>query len=331
MSSMFLNKAMRYYRFWIYSCNLALFLSVVIFVSLAAWTFSDYRMSFFPTIRLHHPTFIYAYLALILQGGILQTLGCLGALKLNERLLNIYWSLMLMLLVGDVIMGFVWIFHYNHIASHLLSDLRTRLQTEYGKSAEYQSIWDRIQREEHCCGVNDPQDFNLSLWTSGQRRDILRHYQVVPLSCCKNQSGVTDMENVFANNTWYVRIYTLNEVYQDGCYEVLFAWFRHSADMLSVLGFCVIAFLKVCFLGILRYEIREMIQKIKILKEVGDTSTIHDSHIHIPGSSYQNDTCCPNIRTGNHLTSNNNHVTSEMPSKDKATNGNNNDTENSLK
>jgi hypothetical protein len=48
-------------------------------------------------------------------------------------------------------------------------------------------------------------------------------------------------------------------------------WLRQSADVLFVLGYCVIAFLKLCFLGILRYEIKEMIQKIKVLQ--GDMRT----------------------------------------------------------
>lgn len=48
--------------------------------------------------------------------------------------------------------------------------------------------------------------------------------------------------------------------------DVLIVWMRHTADILFVLGYCVIAFLKLCFLGILRYEIKEMIQKIKLLQ-----------------------------------------------------------------
>lgn len=48
--------------------------------------------------------------------------------------------------------------------------------------------------------------------------------------------------------------------------DVLIVWIRHTADILFVLGYCVIAFLKLCFLGILRYEIKEMIQKIKLLQ-----------------------------------------------------------------
>lgn len=43
-------------------------------------------------------------------------------------------------------------------------------------------------------------------------------------------------------------------------------WLKSTADILFVLGYCVIAFLKLSFLGILRYEIKEMIQKIKLLQ-----------------------------------------------------------------
>lgn len=53
---------------------------------------------------------------------------------------------------------------------------------------------------------------------------------------------------------------------QTGCVGRLAGWLKSRADILFVLGYCVIAFLKLSFLGILRYEIREMIQKIKLLQ-----------------------------------------------------------------
>lgn len=55
-------------------------------------------------------------------------------------------------------------------------------------------------------------------------------------------------------------------IYQQGCVDKVIAWLRNTADILFVMGYCVIAFLKLSFLGILRYEIREMIQKIKLLQ-----------------------------------------------------------------
>lgn len=62
--------------------------------------------------------------------------------------------------------------------------------------------------------------------------------------------------------------------YLQGCVERLAAWMRSTADILFVLGYCVIAFLKLSFLGILRYEIKEMIQKIKLLQTELATSIL---------------------------------------------------------
>lgn len=51
-----------------------------------------------------------------------------------------------------------------------------------------------------------------------------------------------------------------------GCIEPLTYWLNSSTDLLLVIGFCVIGFLKFVFLSILHYEIREMIQKIHMLE-----------------------------------------------------------------
>jgi hypothetical protein len=51
-----------------------------------------------------------------------------------------------------------------------------------------------------------------------------------------------------------------------GCAEPLKQWVNSSGDALFVIGFCVIAFLKVTFLGILHYEIKEMIKKIRFIQ-----------------------------------------------------------------
>ncbi|KAL3190163.1 hypothetical protein MRX96_020476 [Rhipicephalus microplus] len=72
LGPMFLHTAMRYYRLWIYTCNVALLLSALAFSVAAAWVLSDYRASLVPGLRLADPTFVYAVPALLLQGGLLQ-------------------------------------------------------------------------------------------------------------------------------------------------------------------------------------------------------------------------------------------------------------------
>lgn len=63
-----------------------------------------------------------------------------------------------------------------------------------------------------------------------------------------------------------------------GCYDSISSWIQRAADVLSVLGFCVITFLKVCFTFILRYEIREMIQKIQVLKRSSSSIPCPSGH-----------------------------------------------------
>ena len=49
-----------------------LFVSVVVFVATAAYVFSDSRSLLFPSIKLYQPSFLYAYTALLMQGGVVQ-------------------------------------------------------------------------------------------------------------------------------------------------------------------------------------------------------------------------------------------------------------------
>lgn len=67
-----MSKAMRYYRIWIYSANVALFLGTLVYSIAFLSVIGDERLSFFPAIRLYQPSFIYSYCAILVQGGLLQ-------------------------------------------------------------------------------------------------------------------------------------------------------------------------------------------------------------------------------------------------------------------
>ncbi|XP_076247502.1 uncharacterized protein LOC143187286 [Calliopsis andreniformis] len=232
--------AMRYYRLWIYTCNLVLLGSALGFATAVSRTLlftSDPRRYVVPGVpRAFDPTALYAYLALATQLGLVQLLGCIAARRLSARLLNAYWVLLLALLFGDAVIGVAWVFRFERMRVELRPTLRQRLQMEYGKDLRFSEQWDRLQKGFACCGITGPRDFG-SRW---------------PSTCCGPTANVSD---------------TCQQPYARGCEEFLMRWLRKTADLLFVLGFCVIAFAKLCFLGILRYEIREMIQKIRLLRE----------------------------------------------------------------
>ncbi|XP_035890835.1 uncharacterized protein LOC118502590 isoform X1 [Anopheles stephensi] len=380
-------KAMRYYRLWIYTCNAVLLMAVIVFCGVAGKILlSDYKRLLVNGLSLTQPSFIYAYLALLVQSGFLQLIGCLGALRLSEKLLNAYWLLLLVLLIGDAMLGIFWMFKFDRVMHDLQPMLRYRLAHEYGNSPELTELWDRLQNEGRCCGVTGPQDFalnaNRTYPTSCCTSDITEQISIgrrplasaivfrtgedptaavaaatelaastikdtllmsrnfteltdswslitapssggtstVPLqqsgvrvvdeasgtgqgavssstsTSSDSSSSSSSSSSTFSSSSNHgtssyssttgsssggtpgasavsggeteeiKTIVTCRAVYPQGCADRIVSWLRHTADILFVLGYCVIAFLKLCFLGILRYEIKEMIQKIKLLQ-----------------------------------------------------------------
>lgn len=334
------TRAMRYYRLWIYTCNAVLLVSVLGFAIVAGRiVVADPRRYLVPGLSLYQPSFLYAYLALATQSGLLQLVGCLGALRLNERLLNVYWLLLLVLLFGDAIVGIVWVFRFDKICADLRPTLKQRLAAEYGVDADFTTLWNALQRDYKCCGVDGAQDFeggvvnrthgvpesccrlpplSTTLPVQEHQHHHHHHHQAIterrpPLggtSTLKNYQNLPSPPSAseassFVDNESLNRVISPEQeaetnriptdtttphrlpsssssdncaltnsdvgsgdshVYTAGCEGLLLFWLRQSADVLFVLGYCVIAFLKLCFLGILRYEIREMIQKIKVLQ-----------------------------------------------------------------
>ena len=377
-------QAMRYYRLWIYASNVVLMGSVVIFVSAAAALLSDPRRTLLSasSVNLLQPSFVYAYLALVVQGGILPIVGCIGAIRLSERLLNAYWMLLLVLLGGDLLMGIVWMFRFQKLIAGLVPDLRNRLSVDYGHDPEYSQAWDMFQKSARCCGVESPADYNNSDWfrslghniPAWQTADSLYYNKVlVPDTCCKAAAISSDIftdvnqvppgrKEVYGTVKHRQQLREFNDYYQDrilrehsisisstnaakaesppprrapatssssstaasaaaaaataaavvsadrnpnlrsgqvpkngpkfdslpieidgspcwsiwppvnsdinenGCSEFVLSWLHRTAHNLFVLGYCVLAFVKLCFLAILRYELKEMVQKIKILQ-----------------------------------------------------------------
>ena len=293
---MFLQKAMRYYRMWIYAANAVLFCAVIIFLFFAAFIVADPKMALVQGFQFYHPTLLYAYAALLLQGGVLQTVGCYAAMKLNERFLRIYWLLMLVLLFGDAIVGVAWIFRYNRILHDMIPDLKSQVTELYGKDQKFSDVWNAVQTDYDCCGVESAEmefaefsEFPPSCCggiadSQGSSSTVVKEMlrfpgddrsedsggdsRFIPPHRGTKERGKKDIQDNLTVHPEKGKEKICREigVKKPGCGARVRDWVRRSADTLFVIGYCVIAFIKVCFLGILRYEIREMVQKIKMLQ-----------------------------------------------------------------
>lgn len=66
----FLYIKTRYYRLWIYTCNAVLLMAVIVFCGVAGKVLlADYKRLLVTGLNLGQPSFIYAYLALLVQSG----------------------------------------------------------------------------------------------------------------------------------------------------------------------------------------------------------------------------------------------------------------------
>ena len=60
--------------------------------------------------------------------SLFQAIGCAAALRLSEKLLNIYWISLLVLLIGDILVGGMWMIRFDHLTKNLEADLHGRLR-----------------------------------------------------------------------------------------------------------------------------------------------------------------------------------------------------------
>lgn len=155
----------------------------------------------------------------------------------------------------------------------------------YNFSLIQQNVWDDIQANWNCCGVDGPTDYNVSTWASHFLPLPESQHLVLPLSCCHPEEptfGPPHNECITKMN---------EHVFSNGCYDHIYLWLQNSTDLLLVLGFCVITFVKLCFLFLLRSEIKEMIEKIKVIKGESGSDTpmlpFQDIEAYLPRPSMQ--------------------------------------------
>lgn len=150
-TSMFLREAMRYYRIWIYSSNVCILLATTLFLASVAYVSSDYRVSLLvrvsypppqtaanateapadPRLHLLEPAALVGALAILVQAGALQALGCYGALRMKERWVQAYWLLILALTLLDLGQLVYWLQRYDQLARSLGAHMAFRLERDY--------------------------------------------------------------------------------------------------------------------------------------------------------------------------------------------------------
>jgi len=129
------------------------------------------------------------YLLIIAGGLVVITgfLGCFGALQKNNKLLTIYFGLLVVIFLAEFIAGITAFVYRLNISSKLEADLQNSLNLNYARndSEALTAAVDQMQQKFQCCGVNSYSDWQKSYFIKQDNPESLK----TPESCCKSMSA----------------------------------------------------------------------------------------------------------------------------------------------
>ncbi|CAG9859305.1 unnamed protein product [Phyllotreta striolata] len=140
-----------------------------------------------PFSTLPHPLLHYITMGVVLLGIILTAasiLGCWASCVHNYCILSLYFSIVLLVLVGEcAIYIIIWIWPNCMGLGVEDGELMRAIQRNYGirDQEEFTAAVDLAQTELNCCGVDSANEYDTSYW----RLQALRPSLAVPLTCCK--------------------------------------------------------------------------------------------------------------------------------------------------
>lgn len=134
-------------------------------LAVGIWTILG-KMDFSPLLSSATYTLI-VYMLIVVGVVILitGTIGCVGATQKSSRFLTIYFILMVVLLIIEIIAGITSFVYRQSIHDELSKDLMNNINSNYNQTdskALTQAV-DTMQQRFECCGVTAHTNWNVSI------------------------------------------------------------------------------------------------------------------------------------------------------------------------
>ncbi|XP_034016164.1 CD151 antigen-like isoform X2 [Thalassophryne amazonica] len=123
---------------------------------------------------------------LVLAGVIVMVtglLGCCATFKEHQKLLQVYFVLLLCIFLLEVLAGILAYIYYRQLNAELKQNLKETMTQKYQQEdQEHITVAvDKLQQEFKCCGSNRSSDWAESVWIRSREAGG----RMVPDSCCK--------------------------------------------------------------------------------------------------------------------------------------------------
>ncbi|XP_012229466.1 CD63 antigen [Linepithema humile] len=142
--------------------------------------------------------------------------GCCGSLRENHCMIITFSTLLAVIFILEIIGGTMGYVMRGRIAT-IVEEKMVNTMPKYNNSKEIQFVWDQLQRDFKCCGMNNATD-----WTSKPF-----NLSGIPMSCCDDTVGAIGTTNCTSNS--------LN-LHHVGCMDAFVQFAKKHAAKIAGIG-----------------------------------------------------------------------------------------------
>ncbi|XP_010901316.2 CD82 antigen [Esox lucius] len=217
-------------KYFLFLFNLIFLLFGTLIIGFGLWVLLD-NQSFMAILQESSMALKISAYVLIGVGALsmlMGFLGCLGAIYEIRCLLALYFTCLLLILIGQVAAG-VLIYYKKDLLNEEMSSVVTQVLANYpGKNGTTEKAWDFIQRTMECCGWTSRMDWhnNAVIVNSSQL--------LFPCSC----QNVSLADSNSTSNSGFCEAQSPDwPVFDTGCSVKVESWLLANVGM--ILGVCV--------------------------------------------------------------------------------------------
>jgi len=181
------------------------------------------------------------------MGFVITFFGCCGSWFQSRCLLICYFTLLVLLFLTEFLLGSLAFVFRGGIGRTLANELKYGIEKYYNSSdlggritPSVASIWDSLQKNVHCCGVNSYEDwYDISSWPQERW---------VPDSCCRTiynesfslveGSGYEIPASINCSKSHNPSLW-----WSHGCLDAIQMWLLHRLHVVGAVGL-IIAFIQ---------------------------------------------------------------------------------------
>ncbi|XP_062520510.1 tetraspanin-5-like [Corticium candelabrum] len=182
-------------------------------------------------------------LIILIAGSIMFIIGffgCVGAIRQNRYLLEIYVVLLTVIFVLEAVAGVLAFVYRDEIRDEVRGVLEETVKNYRNQDYDHdlQDALDGIQEQLECCGASNYNDWEMNRYYSCGSPSV--NACGVPHSCCKTDKG----NSLCGSNTRrFTSTTTLapsqSNVYVDGCIYALENWFEENLVLIGWFAFAL--------------------------------------------------------------------------------------------